>query len=124
MSCGICCFNVQSQENVTLPNEENSTTDAYSEQNNIFPTWKPESRLEFLNCIQESNLDQINIDLDKLNLSESLNVDSINSINAKISQVLVDAAENCNMIKKKNTVFVSQQNKLNNQKPWFNKQVN
>ena len=63
-------INVQSQVNVMLPNEVNSTTDAHSEQNSTFPTWKSESRLEFLNYIQESNLDQINIDLDSLNQSE------------------------------------------------------
>ena len=40
--------------------------DGSSEQESTFPTWKPESRLEFINYIHESSLDQINSDLDRL----------------------------------------------------------
>ena len=83
-----------------LPNEENLVTDD-SNEHSTFPTWKPESRLDFINYIQDSNLDQINIDLDIFNQSDFVNADSINCITLQISQTLVGAAENCNMIKKK-----------------------
>ena len=67
--------------------------DGSSEQESTFPTWKPESRLEFINYINESSLDQMNIDLDRLTESDSVNADSINSITSKISQTLVNAAD-------------------------------
>ena len=113
-------INVQSQENVTLSNEENSTTDTYSEQNSIFPTWKSESRLEFLNCIQESNLDQIIIDLETLNQSESLKAGSILLPNFFIGTGR--CSRKLQHDKEKNTVSVKSQKMLKNQKHWFNKQ--
>ena len=60
-----------------LPNKENSITDVNSKQESIFPTWKFESRLEFINYIHESSLDQVNIDLDRLNQSDSVNADTV-----------------------------------------------
>ena len=114
-------MNMKSQENVILPNEENLVTDD-SNEHSTFPTWKPESRLDFINYIQDSNLDQISIDLDILNQSDFVNADSINSITLQISQTLVGAAENCNMIKNKNNSSAKPQNRLKNQNPWFIKQ--
>ena len=49
--------------------------------------------------------------------------ESINSITSKISQTLVEAAEHCNMIKKKNNVSTKSQKKLQKKKKtWFNRQ--
>ena len=93
-------MSMKSQLHVFLPNEENLVTDD-SNEHSTFPTLKPESRLDFINFIQDSNLDQINIDLDILNQSDSVSADSINCITLQISQILDGAAENCNMIKKK-----------------------
>ena len=53
-----------------------------------------------------------------------MNADSINSITLQISQKLVGAAENCNMLKNKNDSSAKPQSRLKKQKPWFNKQSN
>ena len=108
-------MNVKSQENVILPNDENLATDD-SNEHSTFPTWKPESRLDFINYIQGSNLDQINTDLDILNQSDFVNADSINSTTLQISQTLVGAAENCNMIKNKNNSSAKPQKKQKKKK--------
>ena len=71
-----------------LPNVLSLTTYGSSELN----------RLEFINCIYGSNLDQINIDLDRLKQSDSVSGNSINSTTSKNSQTLVGAAENCNKL--------------------------
>ena len=46
-------INMKSQENVILPNDENLVTDD-SNEHSALPTWKPESRLDFINYIQDS----------------------------------------------------------------------
>ena len=78
--------------------------------------------IRFLNYINESNLDQINIDLDMLNQSDTVDTESVNIITSKISQILVEAAEHCNMIKKKTNLPVKSHKNFKTQKPWFNKQ--
>ena len=105
-------INIHSKESTIISNEETVMADGSSEQGSTFPTWKPESRLEFINYIHESSLDQINFELDRLNESESVNADSIKRITSKISQTLVNVAENCNMIKKKNNLSANSQKEL------------
>lgn len=56
------------------------------------------------------------------NDSTRINAESINSITSKISQSLVEAAEHCNMIKKKINFSSKSRKKLKRQKPWFNRQ--
>ena len=51
-----------------------------------------------------------------------MNADSIYRITLQISQTLVGAAENCNMLKNKNDSSAKPQSRLKKQKPWFNKQ--
>ena len=98
-------------EKCYLPNNENLATDDSNEHSTL-PTWKPESRLDFKNYVRDSNLDQIDIDLDILNQSDFVYADSTNSITLQISQTLVGAAENCNMIKNKNNSIATPQNRL------------
>ena len=71
---------------------------------------------------QYPNCFQWFIYIDILNQSDFVNADSINSFTLQISQTLVGAAENCNMLKNKNNSSAKPQNRLKKQKPWFNKQ--
>ena len=96
---------VQSQSDQISSNEEIFNLDTSRDQINYY-TWKTESKLEFLNHFQETNLDQIYIDLDILSQNDALSADSINNITSKISHVLTNAAENSNMVKKKNILQI------------------
>ena len=112
-------ISVRSQIEHISANEEIFNLGASREQSNNY-TWKSESKLEFLNHIQEANLDQICTDLDILSQSGSLSTDSINNITFKISQVLTNAAENSNMGKKKINYSANSNKNIKHQKPWFN----
>ena len=107
-------ISVQSQIKHISANEEIFNLDASRERSNNY-TWKSESKLEFLNHIQEANLDQICTDQ-----SGSLSTDSINNITSKISQVLTNAAENSNMVQKKIHYSANSNKNIKHQKPWFN----
>ena len=93
-------ISVQSQTKHISANEDIFNLGAGREKSNYY-TWKSESKLEFLNHIQEANLDQIYTDLDILSQSDSLSTDSITNITSKISSVLTNAAESSSMVKKK-----------------------
>ena len=96
--------------------ESDSVVDEFSVLNK--PTWVKNLSDDYKESFDEKIIDDLTIELDNLYDSKNYNDDIINSVTDKVSNIMLNAAINCDLVKQKRIYNNYKPKKVIN-KPWF-----